>query len=94
MDSLVIELDNRLKLRLDALAARSRKPLSEWAAEQLGHLAISADVGSAGTYSAEWLAAFGSILDPSFVAPARSCAPKRGLDFLNICLGKCESPSK
>jgi hypothetical protein len=71
MDSLVIELDNRLKLRLDELAARSRKPLSEWAAEQLGHLAIAADVGSAGTYSAEWLAAFGSIRDPSFVVPAR-----------------------
>ena len=28
MDSLVIELDNRLKLRLDELAARSRKPQS------------------------------------------------------------------
>jgi len=32
MDTLVIELDNRLKLRLDELAARSCKPLSEWAA--------------------------------------------------------------
>ncbi len=71
MDSLVIELDDRLKIRLGVLAARSRKPLSEWAAEQLGHLAIAADAGPVGNYSTEWLAAFGSICDPSFVAPAR-----------------------
>jgi hypothetical protein len=58
-------------LRLDALAARNRTPLSDWATEQLGRLANHADKHPAATYSAEWMAACGSIDDPSFHAPGR-----------------------
>jgi hypothetical protein len=71
MSTLVLNLDERLKLRLDALAARNSKPLPDWAAEQLGRLAADADEAPAATYSANWMAAFGSINDPSFEAPAR-----------------------
>ncbi len=71
MSTLVLNLDDRLKQRLDVLAAHNRKPLPDWAAEQLGRLAADAD-GSPGTYSAEWMAAFGSIGDPSFRAPERT----------------------
>ncbi len=71
MSTLVLNLDDRLKLRLDALAAHHRKPLPDWAAEQLGRLAAGADEIPAATYSAEWIAAFGSIGDPSFRAPER-----------------------
>jgi hypothetical protein len=71
VSTLVLNLDDRLKLRLDALAARNRKPLSDWAAEQLGRLASHADEHPSATYSAEWMAAFGSIDDPSFQAPGR-----------------------
>lgn len=71
MSTLVLNLDDRLKLRLDALAAQNRKPLPDWAAEQLGRLAADADEIPAATYSAEWMAAFGSIEDPSFHAPKR-----------------------
>jgi len=72
MSTLVLNLDERLKLRLDSLAARNRKPLPDWAAEQLGRLAAHADEIPAATYSAEWMAAFGSVNDPSFSAPVRS----------------------
>lgn len=71
MSTLVLHLDDRLKRRLDSLAARNRKPLPDWAAEQLGRLAANADEVSAATYSAEWMAAFGSVDDSSFVAPVR-----------------------
>ena len=81
MSTLVLNLDDRLKLRLDSLAARNRKPLSDWATEQLGRLAENADELSAVTYSAEWMAAFGSIDDPAFIAPARPLpAPVAPLD--------------
>ncbi len=72
MSSLVLNLDDRLKLRLDALAAHNHKPLPDWAAEQLGRLAADADEIPAATYSAEWMATFGAIGDPSFLAPERS----------------------
>lgn len=65
----------RLKLRLDALAAHSRKPLPDWAAEQLGHLAAGAGEIPAATYSTEWMAAFGSIDDASYGAPSASFPP-------------------
>ena len=74
VNTLVLNLDDRLKQRLDALAARNHKPLPDWAAEQLGRLAgDAADAGElqAASYSPEWLAAFGSIDDPSFGAPER-----------------------
>lgn len=71
MSTLVLNLDDRLKLRLDALAAHNRKPLPDWAAEQLGRLAAHSDEIPAATYTAEWMAAFGSIGDPSFRAPER-----------------------
>ena len=71
MSTLVLNLDDRLKLRLDALAARNRKPLPDWATEQLSRLAAHADEIPAATYSPEWMVAFGSISDPSFHAPAR-----------------------
>lgn len=74
MSTLVLNLDDRLKLRLDSLAARNRKPLPDWAAEQLGYLAAHADEIPEATYSAEWMAAFGSVNDPSFCAPARPLA--------------------
>lgn len=72
MTTLVLNLDDRVKLRLDALAAHNRKPLPDWAAEQLGRLAADVDKTPPATYSAEWMAAFGSIGDPSFRAPERS----------------------
>ena len=71
VSTLVLNLDDRLKLRLDALAAHSRKPLPDWAAEQLGHLAAAAGEIPAVTYSTDWMAAFGSIADDSFGAPER-----------------------
>jgi hypothetical protein len=71
VSTLVLNLDDKLKRRLDSLAARNRKPLPDWAAEQLGRLAAHADEIPAATYSAEWMAAFGSVDDSSFVAPVR-----------------------
>ncbi len=71
MSTLVLNLDDCLKLRLDALAAHNRKPLPDWAAEQLRRLAADAGEIPAATYSAEWMATFGSIDDPSFRAPER-----------------------
>ncbi len=71
MSTLVLNLDDLLKLRLDALAAHNRKPLPDWAAEQLRRLAADAGEIPAATYSAEWMATFGSIDDPSFRAPER-----------------------
>lgn len=68
----VLNLDDRLKLRLDSLAAHHRKPLPDWAAEQLGRLAAAAGEIPAATYSAEWMAAFGSIDDSSFRTPERA----------------------
>lgn len=75
MSTLVLNLADRLKLRLDALAAHSRKPLPDWAAEQLRRLAAEAEEIPAATCSAEWMAAFGSIDDPSFDAPERILPP-------------------
>ena len=72
MSTLVLNLDSRLKQRLADLAARSRKPLPDWAAEQLTRLVADADVNLKSAYSAEWLAAFGSITDPSFEVPLRT----------------------
>ena len=72
MSTLVLNLDDRLKLRLDAIASRNRKPLPDWATEQLRLLAADAEEIPATTYTAEWMAAFGSIGDPSFRAPERS----------------------
>jgi hypothetical protein len=71
VSTLVLNLDDRLKLRLDALAAHHHKTLSDWAAEQLGRLAADAGEIPSASYSAEWMAAFGSIADPSFAAPER-----------------------
>jgi hypothetical protein len=71
MVTLVLNLDERLKLRLDALAARNRKPLPIWAAEELGRLAADADEAAADTYPSEWMATFGSIGDTTFQAPSR-----------------------
>lgn len=71
MSSLVITLDDNLVSHLAAMAARNHKPLPVWAAEQLSHLATSADTDSAGAYSAEWLTAFGSISDATFAPPSR-----------------------
>jgi hypothetical protein len=71
VSTLVLNLDDRLKLRLDALAAHNHKPLPDWAAEQLGRLADGAGEIPAASYSPEWMAAFGSIGDPSFRAPER-----------------------
>jgi hypothetical protein len=81
VSTLVLNLDDRLKLRLDALAAHSRKPLPDWAAEQLRRLAADADLRPPATYSAEWMAAFGSIDDPSFSAPERT-PPSVGKPFI------------
>jgi hypothetical protein len=72
VSTLILNLDDSLKLRLDALAARNRKPLPDWAAEQLRRLAADAVEMPAATYSAEWIATFGSIEDPSFSAPERA----------------------
>ncbi len=81
MDTLVLNLDERLKLRLDALAARNRKPLPIWAAEELGRLAADAEEAAADTYPAEWMAAFGSIGDTTFHAPSRPLpVPVESLD--------------
>jgi len=73
--TLVLNLDSRLKQRLADLAARSRKPLPDWAAEQLTRLVADAEVNLDSAYSAEWLASFGSITDPSFDAPVRALPP-------------------
>lgn len=72
VSTLVLNLDDRLERKLAALAARSRQPLPDWAAEQLGKLAGEAGTEPAAGYSAEWKAAFGSIGDPRFAAPART----------------------
>ena len=71
VSTLVLNLDDRLKQRLSVLAAHHHKPLPDWAAEQLGRLAADADRIPAAGYSAEWMAAFGSIGDSSFQAPER-----------------------
>ena len=71
VSTLILNLDDRLKRRLDALAAHNHKPLPDWAAEQLGRLAADAGEISAASYSPEWMAAFGSIDDPSFRSPER-----------------------
>ena len=71
MSTLILNLDDSLKLRLDALAAHNRKALPDWAAEQLRRLVADAGEIPAATYSAEWMATFGSIDDPSFTAPER-----------------------
>jgi hypothetical protein len=71
VSTLVLNLDDRLKMRLDALAAHHRKPLPDWAAEQLGRLAADAGEVPSTTYSAERMATFGPIADPSFAAPER-----------------------
>lgn len=57
-------LDDRLKLRLDALAAHHHKPLADRAAGQLSRLAAVAGEVPSTTYTTEWMAAFGSIADP------------------------------
>lgn len=82
VSTLVLNLDDRLKLRLDVLAAHSRKPLPDWAAEQLGRLA--ADLGEipAATYSSDWMEAFGSIDDASFRAPER--VPPSAVEPLDV----------
>jgi hypothetical protein len=72
VSTLVLNLDDRLKRRLDALAAHNHKPLPDWAAEQLGRLAADAGEIPAASFSAEWMAAFGSIDDSSFSAPERA----------------------
>jgi hypothetical protein len=71
MSTLVLNLDERLKRRLDALAAHHCKPLPDWVADQLGRLAADAEREPAACYSAEWKATFGSIDDSSFLAPER-----------------------
>ena len=72
MKTLVLQIDDQLKRRLDALAAHKRKPLSDWAAEELGRLAANANENDPiTTYSAEWMDSFGSISDPAFDAPER-----------------------
>jgi len=75
VSTLVLHIDEQLKLRLDALAARERKPLSEWAAEELGRLAAHAhEDESTCAYTPEWMESFGSISDPAFHAPERPLA--------------------
>jgi len=65
-------MDDQLKRRLDVLAVRKHKPLSDWAAEELGRLAADANEDeSTSGYSAEWMKAFGAISDPEFRAPER-----------------------
>jgi hypothetical protein len=71
MTKLVLTIDDDLRERLATLAARNRKPLPEWAAEQLGHLAADPAAEPSSAYSPRWMAAFGSITDPSFEPPAR-----------------------
>lgn len=81
MSTLTIDLDDHLAGRLAAIAAQSRKPLPEWAAEQLTRIASSAADPYANSYSAEWRAAFGSIDDSSFNSPTRlSPRPVAALD--------------
>ena len=72
VSTLVLNLDSRLKQRLADLAALSRKPLPDWAAEQLTRLVADAQVSLDSAYSPEWLAAFGSVTDASFEAPVRA----------------------
>ena len=71
MSTLTIDIDDRLAGRLAAMAARSRKPLPEWAADQLTRIASAAADPNADSYSAEWRAAFGSMSDSSFNPPTR-----------------------
>lgn len=81
MSILTIDLDDHLADRLAAMAARSRKALPEWAAEQLTRIASAAADPHAPLYSAEWRAAFGSIADSSFNPPTRlSPRPVAALD--------------
>jgi hypothetical protein len=70
MSTLVLHLDDHLASDLAALAAHSSKPLPDWVAEQLRRLVTPRDESEA--YSTAWKAAFGSIADPSFVAPERA----------------------
>lgn len=81
MSTLVLTLDDGLARSLAVLAARSCKPLPEWAAEQLTRLAASTEMHAGTSYSAEWRAAFGSISDSSFDSPPRSLSrPVEALD--------------
>ncbi|MGL4399777.1 MAG: hypothetical protein ACRCXD_07895 [Luteolibacter sp.] len=75
MSILILNLDDRLKRRLDSLAAHNHKLLPDWAAEQLGRLAADAGEISAASYSPEWMAAFGSIEDSSLRSPERPLPP-------------------
>lgn len=75
MTTLVLTIDDDLEERLASLAARNRKPLPEWAAEQLERLVADPGEEPANAYSARWMAAFGSISDPSFEPPARPLPP-------------------
>ena len=68
VSTLVLNLDDSLKLRLDSLAAHNRKPLPDWVAKQLRRLAADEGEIPTATYSAEWIATFGSIDDLSFRA--------------------------
>ncbi len=72
MSTLVLNLDDQLVRDLAALAARSSKPLPDWVAEQLSRMVTQQSPSEA--YSTAWKAAFGSIADPSFVAPERGAA--------------------
>jgi hypothetical protein len=69
VSSLVLNIDDHLKRRLDAMAAQDHKPLPDWAAEQLGRLAASAESQPKAAYNGDWLSAFSPINDPTFVAP-------------------------
>ena len=61
VSTLVLNLDDSLASSLAVMAARSRKPLAEWAAEQLTRLASPASTHSETAYTDEWRAAFGSL---------------------------------
>jgi hypothetical protein len=72
VSTLVLNLDDHLKRQLDAMAAQDHKPLPDWAAEQLSRLAAKAESQTKAAYNGDWLSAFGSINDPTFVAPQRA----------------------
>lgn len=72
VSTLVLNLDDHLKRQLDAMADQDHKPLPDWAAEQLGHLAAIAEGQAKAAYNGDWLSAFGSINDPTFVAAQRA----------------------
>ena len=71
MSTLVLNLDDLLVSRLSAAAARSRKALPDWAAEQLSHLANPSAASLGEAYSLEWQATSGSISEASLDSPAR-----------------------